>query len=179
MCPRAECVSVSVCAHHFLIQIIPQFPFTCPQSLSIDLSFQTAAWCVSQVQSLNSISLPAETLYLLQLYRVRGISQRWSFLTAPKVTHSAFRYCMRQNSRKSPSSHQAHCLCGETCHHVGYMLLQSQGAGRVQEVLDRHPQGFSYSQDGLRHLAYRMGSKGQGGFSSVGSAYICKTLMSL
>lgn len=167
------CVCMSVC--HFLRQIILQFPFTCPQSPSIPSSIQTAPHHLSQVQSLNSISLPAETLYLLQLYRVGGISRRWSSPTAPKVTHSAFGYCMRWNSCRSPPllAPWPFVCIGDLspCRYTCCSTLRALGANK--RFLNGHPWGFS---DSLAHI-YRMGSKGQRGFSSAGSAYICKTLV--
>ena len=90
LCPRAKCVRVCesayecVCAPLSQTDYLPQFPLTSSRSLSIPLPIHTAARCVSQVQSLSCVSLPEETLYLLQLYRVKGIPWCRSFLYSPK-----------------------------------------------------------------------------------------------
>lgn len=72
-----------------------------------------------------------------------------------------------------PPCSGALCLCRRLVTVSVHTLLHSQGSGSEQEVLNGHPWGFS---DSLAHI-YRMGSKGQRGFSSAGSAYICNTLV--
>lgn len=116
-------------------------------------------WWVSQVQSLNSISLLDETQYVLQLYRIRGTSQCWAFLYSPIGDILCLRYCIYENesSHRSPSSLQAYCFGRFASRdYVGYAFssVLRQGAEGVQEVLDGHPQGFSYSHGSLRHLSH-------------------------
>ena len=163
----------------FLMQIIYlASPVTSPHSFPIPSSIQTAAWCASQVQSPNSISLPEETLHLLQLHRVGGggaYPGADPSCTAPKVTH----YSPSDTVFTGQSSCKGPLLApGLLLRRLVSLLrlrvafnVESQGAGRVQEVLDRHPRGLLLFTGAVWDI-YHAGSKGQGGFSSAGSAYI-------
>lgn len=125
--------------------------------LSILSSSQTAVRCVSQVQSLNSASLPEETLYLPRLYGVRGEYPRADLsCTALKMTRSA------PHTVFTPPTLLTSALLlwrfvWQTCHCVGLLCwfsVGSQGAERVQEGLGGRPQGVFYSQSWLWHLSH-------------------------
>lgn len=132
----------------FLRQIIYLgSPVTSPHSFSIPSSIQTAAWCASQVQSPNSISMPEETLHLLQLHKVRGRDPGADpSCTAPEVTHCSPSDTVftGQSSCKGPLLAPGllfRRLVSPLRLRVAFNV-KSQGAGRVQEVLDRHPRGL-------------------------------------
>lgn len=81
--------------------------------------------------------------------------------TAPQVTYCASDTVFMRRRAVTGAPHRfrpivVEGLCRETCHYVGYAFSStlSQGAGGVQEVLDRHPEGFSYSPGCLRHLSH-------------------------
>lgn len=168
-----------MCVHHFLRQII-----TSPLPLlALFPSILTAAWCVSQVQSLNSISgstsisLPEETLYLLQFHRVGGTSRCWSFLYNPWGATLSLTYCIYGTEQSQGPPHVSSLLFFRfvsadlsPCRLCVWLSFETQGAGG----------GCGYTSSGLLLFTeiYHIGSKGQG-FSSVGSAYICKTVMCL
>lgn len=86
-----ECVCTPLSQTDYL----PQFPFTSPHSLSIPSSIQTAARCVSQVQSLNSHlfarrnSIPGPALQSRGEYPGADPSY-----TAPKGDTLSLRYCI-------------------------------------------------------------------------------------
>lgn len=161
------CKCEYVCAS-FSDRLYLSSPLPSPKSLSTPSSIQTATWCVSHVQSLNAISLPGETLYLLQLYRVRGISQCWSFLTALKVTHSAFRYCIYEAEQwQEPLLTSGplfwRFLSGDSL--PCWLCVASVLSPRVQGEYKRF--WIVILRASLIHRAdwdiYHMGSKGQGG----------------
>lgn len=98
-------------------------------------------WCVSQVQSLNSISLPEETLYggNIPLLILPVKPQRWT--TQPQILYLWY----GGRTVAAPSSLQAYCLWRFVSGDLSLVPVQRWVSGRVREVLDRHPQGFSYS----------------------------------
>lgn len=174
-CPGAE-VCVGVCVRLFSqTDYLPQFPFASPHALSMP-SIQTAARCVSQVQSLNSISLPEETLSLLRLYRVVGnIPALILPVQPPKVTHSASdTVFMARSRRRAPVLLQAYCFggfCRGTCRCVGFVLSL-----RVQGEYKRF--WIDILGASLIHRAdwdiYHTGSKGQEDFPVCGQLTFVK-----
>lgn len=168
---------VSVYAHLFLRQIIylssplpplTLFPFPHPFKQPLGVLVRFKVWTL--------ISLPEETLYLVQLYRVGGNILVLILPTQPqKVTHSASdTVFMGQSSRRGPASLQAYCfggLCRETRHYIGSVLSL-----RVQREYKRF--WIDILGASLIHRThwdiYHVGSKGQGGFSSVGQLTFVK-----
>ncbi len=181
----ASGLSVWVCVRLFLRQIIylssplpplTLFPFPHP--------FKQPLGVLVRFKNLNSLSLCQKKLYTWSSFTESGggITRRWSFLHSPKGDTLSLRYCICGTEQSQGPLLASGLLFWRFA--SGDLSLCRLIVGSVLSLMvQREYKRFWIDILGasLIHSShwgiYHVGSKGQGGFSSVGSAYICKTLM--